>query len=422
MAHMLRVAVALGPGGAALAVQTALVEAGHEGRQALTVEHVLEDARSGMLDVIVVGPGLYHLGGTSWQALRATGLPLVLLADPGAATPFAGAAALLSPTAPPPAIVQTVQASAEGRAVPPPAPPVDTPAAPAAPDESGGLALAFAGPAGGGRTTTVLHLALALAHVAPVVVVDGDGSNPCHSALLGADPTKNLATLAHRDPGTPAAWDAALAQDGQPLAAGLPQGRLLAGVPQPEARAAVSAACMTRLITALRMTAPTVLLDVGTEVLAADAGLHRAALLAADDVVLVSRADDLGLWAARTALELWGRHLGLPKRQVALLVTAYDPRRHRQPQEAAATLGIRFAGALPEGRAALDAWVAGGPPVIYRRHDPLGHALLQLADRLAGRQIALPELAVPEPQRRWRRWRRGNGSARPQRQPAPAHS
>src|SRR5690606_21681669 len=73
-----------------------------------------------------------------------------------------------------------------------------------------------------GRTTVALNLAVALGADSPTILVDADLAGPSIAAYLDADPTRNLAMLAHANPTMPEDWERALRQETQPLRAGHP--------------------------------------------------------------------------------------------------------------------------------------------------------------------------------------------------------
>jgi septum formation inhibitor-activating ATPase MinD len=397
MARSMHLAVAVGDPVLETALHETLEAAGCHSTRCLAAADLLTCLRAGGLDAALVGSALYQLDTERWHALRSSGVPLVLRADPAEAARFPGAVARFAQEASVAALVQALLEAATGRSAQAvAAPPVSQPAMatgaspPSAAPAAGGRVLVVSGAAGAGRTTLAANLALALGLVAPTVAVDADLQCPALAPALDGDVTRNLAALAHADPDQPAAWDRALAREGQPLHARCPQGVLLCGLPKPEQRAAISRAFAERLLAALRERFAYVLLDAGSDVLIPDSGLHRAALLAADDLLVVVRADPLGVAAARSVLGLWERQLQLPEERMALVVSGYDRRCHPTPATIAWHLHLPVAAVLPEEHVTLHQAQLRRQPALFTG-GRYAAALLAFADRLCGGELRLPE-------------------------------
>jgi Mrp family chromosome partitioning ATPase len=108
------------------------------------------------------------------------------------------------------------------------------------------------GPGSPGRTTVALGLASAIGCAQSAVLVDLDVTGPSVAAVLDADPTRNLAMLAHAEPSGPGEWSRALAQEVQPLGPGSRWGAVLCGLPKRQLRTVVSAPFVERLVAELR--------------------------------------------------------------------------------------------------------------------------------------------------------------------------
>jgi MinD-like ATPase involved in chromosome partitioning or flagellar assembly len=239
--------------------------------------------------------------------------------------------------------------------------------------------------------------------VAPTILVDADLAGPSVAACLDADPTRNLAMLAHTDPDTPRAWERAIADEIQPLGPRSPLGRVLCGVPKPEMQSLLSRRFLDRLVDELTLRYCYVLLDVGAEALRGDTALHRLALATAHHTLFVISADLLGLYRARTALarlqpDSW-------QDRVALVVNRYDARSHHQRAEIEWALGTPIAAVIPYDHKAAERALAAQRPLVLDGRGRAARALLDLAERVHGGSITLPPEPSQRPGRQW--WRPG---------------
>jgi len=259
------------------------------------------------------------------------------------------------------------------------------------------------GPGSPGRTTVAINLAAGLGAVAPTILVDADLAGPSLAACLDADPTRNLAMLAHTDPDTPRAWERAIADETQPLGPRSPNGRVLCGVPKPEMQSLLSRRFLDRLVDELTPRYRYVLLDVGAGALRADTALHRLALATAQHTLFVMAADLLGLYHART--ELARLQPGSWQDRVALIVNRYDAHSHHQRAEIEWALGTPLAAVIPYDHKAAERALAAQRPLVLDRRGRAARALLDLAGRVHGGSITLPPEPAQRPGRQW--WRPG---------------
>jgi Flp pilus assembly CpaE family ATPase len=262
------------------------------------------------------------------------------------------------------------------------------------------------GPGGPGRTTVALSLAAALGAVQPAVLVDADLGGPSAAAYLDANPTYNLAMLAHAEPASPGEWERALEQETQELGRGSPHGALICGIPKPAMRPLLSAAFVERLVAELRRRYACVVLDVGADLLGAEAAPHRAAVCAADLILLVAAADLVGVRRARLTRALLEEQLGVPRNRLALVLNRHDPRFHHARSEVEWHLGAPVAAVVPFDHAAAQRAVCDQRPFILDPTRRASRALLALAERLNDGKLRLSEEAVGHGRRRVRWWRR----------------
>jgi Mrp family chromosome partitioning ATPase len=254
-----------------------------------------------------------------------------------------------------------------------------------------------------GRTTVAVSLATALGAIEPTVLIDADMSSPSVAAFVDADPTRNIAMLAHAAPTLSEAWAGAIEQELQPLGPRSPHGRLLCGVPRAEMRTVIAPPFFERLLNELRHRYRYVVVDVGDDLI--DAPIHRVALTLATRVLLVAAAESIGVWHAREALRIFATHLGLPvadapvgpfaddgEARVSLVVNRYDRRYHHTPAEIAWALGTPVAVVLPHDYRAAQRAIDAQQPLVLDSRSRAGRALLDLAGRIhRGRIVLSPE-------------------------------
>lgn len=376
----------------------------------LAAEQVLDCARQGRADALLVAFDLHRLTETILGELSKTRVPLVILTPYPADEPWRSLHGVILPVE---TDVETVQQSLvaavrgeEGSAPQDMASTnIDAPRSDVDRDVSEATIIAVASGQGSpGRTTIAINLAAALGAVAPTVLVDVDLVGPSIAAYLDADPTHNLYMLAHAEPETSREWDHALEQELQPLTPGSPHAGVLCGLPKPEMRTRLSSAFFQRLIAELQRRHRYIVLDVGADFLTADLVLHRTALGVAHNVLLVISTDLVGLWHGRAALGRLQRHVGIDPARLALVLNRYDHRQHHTRTEIEWVLGVATAAVIPFDPRSVQRAAAAQRPVILERRSPAGRAVLDLAERAHGGHIKLP----PDPRGRghvrWLRW------------------
>jgi MinD-like ATPase involved in chromosome partitioning or flagellar assembly len=374
----------------------------------LSAEELLAAVRGGDIDIALVASDLHRLGPAVLADLGRMPLRVVLLApDPDGPGWESAGDAVLPLDIEPGLLIDAILVAARGERPKPRATSHQAAydaAVTARPGAASSLVLALtSGPGSPGRTTVALNLAAGLGAVAPTILVDADLAGPSLAACLDADPTRNLAMLAHTDPDTPHAWERAIADETQPIGPRSPHGRVLCGVPKPEMQSLLSRRFLDRLVDELAMRYRYVLLDVGAEGLRGETALHRLALAAAHHTLFVTSADLLGLFRARTALarlqpDSWQDRL-------ALVVNRYDARSHHPRAEIEWTLGTPIAAIVPFDHRAVERALAAQRPLVLEGRSRAARALLDLAERVHGGSITLPPDPAQSPVRRW--WRPG---------------
>jgi Flp pilus assembly CpaE family ATPase len=255
------------------------------------------------------------------------------------------------------------------------------------------------GPGSPGRTTVALGLAAAIGCARSAVLVDLDMTGPSVAACLDADPTRNLAILAHAEPSGPGAWAHALAQEVQPIGHGSRWGAVLCGLPKRQLRPVVSAPFVERLVAELRRSYAWVVLDLGPDLLGADATVHRLAVGQADKVLVVASSDLVGLRRGRDALALLEEQLGVPRERLALVLNRHDRRHHQGRAEIEWALGWPAAALVPHDHDACQRALALQRPLVLAEGGRAARALVDLAERLHGGRLHVPP--APRPARRW---------------------
>lgn len=417
--HTLRLAVGLGDPERDRALLPALSESGEfiVAARCLAADQLLASVRGGWVDAAVVAVDLHRLNEAALTELARTGLPLVLLAPPGCAERWEGLDGVVLPSDATSETVrqalldairgaQSRQSPSAGespveRTVDEPAPSDGTAESPPAPLQV--IAIA-SGPGSPGRTTVAVNLAAALGTVAPTILVDADLFGPSTAASLDLDPTRNLYMLAHAEPATPTEWERALAQETQPLASRCPHADALCGVPKPELRGAISLRFFERLLSELRQRYRYVVLDVGSDLLGSEAAVHRIVLAESQQILLVVATDLVGLWHARMTLGVLRAQLGIAPVRVALLVNRHDRRYHHERAEIEWALELPTAAVIPHDYRAAQRALADQRPLVFDGRSRAGRALLDLAGRVHGGEIALPTEPVPNGRSHWRRW------------------
>ncbi|CCF85425.1 AAA family ATPase [Nitrolancea hollandica] len=378
----------------------------------LGADQVLACLASGPVDAVLVSTDLHRLTSGVLADLTRQHVPLVLLTpDPDSARCQSLPVVVLSSQADPGAVRQGLVAAVQGgqRSAPmrsgEPQPPAAT-TVPAVNDPLTGCSViaVVSGHGSPGRTTVALNLAAALAADASTVLVDADLAGPSLAAYLDADPTRNLAMLAHANPTTSEDWERTLAQETQPLGVDHPNADLLCGVPKPELTRAVSGEFFERLLIELGRRYRYVVLDIGAEIRGAEVAVHRTALTLASQILLVASADLVGLWHARATLGLLQSQLRLDPARLHLVINRHDRRFHHSRTEIEWALGTPMAALIPYDHQRVQRALLAQRPLVDDRRGPASRALLDLAERIQGERLTLPleHADVGEPG--WRRW------------------
>lgn len=380
----------------------------------LSADQLVATVHDGLVDAVLAAFGLHRLTDARLQALGRTRVPTVLLAPDDAvdlSASFPGI--VLRPDADASLVHEAVVAAMRGehltvQAQRPmnEAEPNERPASEVLPETALSVVVITGGP-GSGRTTVALNLATALGVVAPTVLVDLDLHAPGVAACLDADPTRNLAMVAHAEPETPRDWDRAIQQEVQPLHPRSPQSAVLCGLPKPEMRSAISPRFVDRLIAELTRQYRYVLLDTGADFLGQEAAVYGTALAAAKQTLVVCSADLVGLWRTRTILQLLHQHLQLDPAHVGLILNRYDPRYHHGRSEIEWALEVPVAAVIPQDHRAAERALADQRPLVLNGKSRAAKAFLDLAARVHGGKILLPPEEMPSRgRRRWASWLR----------------
>jgi Mrp family chromosome partitioning ATPase len=379
--------------------------------QCLAADQLLELVQSHQVDALVVAWTLHRLTDSVLAQLERPGVTLVLLvSDPHEPRWSQRAGPVLDISSDAAAIRQAIGAArAGGRWPSRPAPPPDT--VPLKREdrpvpEAGGVIAVSGGSGSPGRTTLAINLATALAAAASTVFVELDLCAPAVAAYVDADPSRNVCTLAHAVRDDPHSWEAALADELQPLGSGARQALLLCGPPKREMRTSVGAELVGRLLDELAQRYRWVIVDVGPEWLGFEslAASHRAGLARADHVVLVTAADFVGLWHARTALDQLDRVLGIDRTRVNLVLNRHDSRFHHSRQEVEWHLGAPVIGLIPFDQAGLQRAIAEQRPVVLDSSSRAGRAMVELAAGLHADRLQVPVGGSTRARLPW--WRR----------------
>lgn len=373
-------------------------------QRCLSADQLLAGLRGDRIDAVLVASDLHRLSGERLTELEQTGVALVLLVpDPMDGRWRSLQGVILPLDADAESVREGLMAAVRGEWLRP-AGPGDEAEARIEParvvEEQSDLAVftVASGPGSPGRSTIALNLATALGAVAPTVLVDADLAGPSIAVYLDADPTRNLAMLAHAEPETSGEWQRAIAHEVQPLSARSRHSAVLCGVPKPEMQGRLSVRFFQRLIVELRQRYRYVILDIGADLLGPEVGLHRAALGLAQQILLVASTDLVGLWRTRNALALLESQLQVDLERVALILNRHDRRRHHSHTEIEWALGVSVAAMVPYDHKNAQRALAAQQPLVLGGGGA-SRALLEFAGRIHGGRIALP--AEPEGKRRW---------------------
>jgi MinD-like ATPase involved in chromosome partitioning or flagellar assembly len=379
--------------------------------QCLAADQLLELVHSRRVDVLVVAWSLHRLTDAILAQLERPELTVVLLVpDPGEPRWMERRGPRLSIDSPPELVHQAILAARSGgRVLPRPAitqDPLPLKPADRAPITAGGIIAVTGGAGSPGRTTLAINLAVALGAATPTVLVELDLCAPALAAYVGADPSRNVCTLAHAVRDDVRAWGTALVDELQPLGSGASNAVALCGPPKREMRASVGPAIVEQLLDELAQRYHWVIVDVGPEWLGIEtlAAAHRAALARAAHLVLVSGADFVSLWHARTALDQLERLIELDRGRVNLVLNRHDPRYHHSRQEVEWHLGAPVVALIPFDQPGFQRAISEQRAVVLDPASRAGRALLAFAEGLHAGQLRLPLIGVARSRLPW--WRR----------------
>jgi Flp pilus assembly CpaE family ATPase len=381
--------------------------------QCLAADQLLQAVESRQVDAAVVAWTLHRLTDSVLEQIERSGPPIVLLVpDPEAERWGAQRGPVLPLDAQPLAIRQALQsASRRGERVTsrprPSTEPVVRKTADMPESRTAGVIAVTGGAGSPGRTTVAISLATALGTAVPTVLVEADLCAPAVAAYLDRDPSRNVCTLAHAVRENPHTWDAALADELQPLSRHCAMGVALCGPPKREMRSSIAPAFVERLVGELGQRYRYIVLDVGPELLGMDtaAANHRAALASAQQVLLVVGSDLVGLWHARTMLDQLERQLGIERQMVSLVLNRHDPRHHHSRADVEWHLGAPVVAVIPFDHHATQRAIAEQRPLVLHSRSRASRALLNLAEHLHADKLRLPDArAAGDPRTGW--WRR----------------
>ena len=378
--------------------------------RALAAEDLLERARAGGVDLLLVAGDLHRLNGERQRELAGTGVPTVVLAAAADRERWRQAgAAVVDLEAGPAEVREAITAVLEGSV---PAVQLDEPEGLATGDGTDAqiddsrstvpaLIAVTSAPGSPGRSTVALNLAASLGAVTATVLVDLDIAAPSQAMLLDSDPTRNIYMLAHAAPETPREWDHRLEQELQPISHRSRFARVLCGVPKPEMRSTVSPRFLDELLGQLQQRYRYVLLDMGSDALEISSAIGQVALRAAGRILLVASPDVLGLWRTRM---ITNRLEGAGDR-LAVVINGYDKRYHHSRAEIAWNVGAPLAAVIPYDRPAMERALASQRPAVLDKKSRAGRSLVDLAARLHGDRLFLPPDEQPARKARRRAWR-----------------
>jgi Flp pilus assembly CpaE family ATPase len=367
-------------------------------QRCLSADQLLECVRRERVDACLLAEGLHRLTPPVLVELTRARMPIVLLvSDPDEPRWRSASGLILLLDVDPTTVHQSLIFAIHGQQLVPATQTMEdrgrTPneSAPKASSPSLSVIAIASGPGSPGRTTVALNLAAGLGLVVPTVLVDVDLSCPSLAAHLDADPTRNLYMLAHAEPETEAEWKHAIEQEAQPLDAECVHGAVICGSPKLELRAGITSRFVERLVRELRHRYRFVILDVSADLLSRETTPHRAALQVADQILLVAAADVVSLWHARTGLGFLYGQLGIDRERIALVVNRHDRRFHHGRPEIDWALGLATAAVIPNDQVATQRALAAQRPLVLSGRGPAARSLLDLAERVHGGEIRLPD-------------------------------
>lgn len=364
----------------------------------LTGNQLLDCIQRGTVDVALVAFDLHRLHQDVLSEVARNSTPVVLLVPEASDEHWQACQCVVLPiTAGPESIRQAVIAAFRGESLQIARPTVkldtaqgvtDLPAPPSVLGSAFAVITLASGHGSPGRTTTAVNIAAALGMAAPTILVDADLVGPSIAAHLDADPTRNLAMLAHAEPATSDEWERAVAQESQPLSLDVPNTVVLCGIPKPAMRSRISAQFFEQLIAQLQRLYRHVVLDIGADFQGPDEVVHRQALGFAQQILFMASSDIPGLWHARVGLDALHSHVRIDADRVALIINRHDRRYHHSRGEIEWALGIASAAVIPYDHQSVQRALCAQRPLVLDRRSRPGRALLDLAERIQDESFA----------------------------------
>lgn len=359
---------------------------------------LIQQAQRERCDGVLASEELHRLTQDTLVALRAVGVPVVLLTRRDDGRGSDDLAFAVPANSPGPVILAALDEAVRRGVV------SDVPNRRAL-DEgdrqrergSGEVIALVSGKGAPGVSTIGIGLAAALGSSGrKVVLVDGDLRGGTIGPYLDLDPRLGLAGLAI---GGGERRDAALEQ----LQSG-PGFSVLAGVERPEAAERLLPERVLAAIAALIGRFELTLIDCGECLSGVTPQTGVAFVRAAERVVLVTTADLVGLWHARACLRYLTESLGVPSDAVSALVNRHATGERYGSHEVERALGVRVLAVLPEDRRAARRAREEQVPITLAGGGA-ARVLLELASTWATSAPA-DEASITEQVSTWRRWRR----------------
>ena len=358
------------------------------------------------VDVALVSGELHRLTTATLIAVQEARLPLVLTADPAAASRYGGLAHLLPATAGPLEVSQALQAAVRSG-------PSYAPASPASSAIDGGSAYqedtakggggdvgsviaVLSGKGAPGATTVAIAVAAALAERGRrVVLLDADLSGGNVGAYLDLDPRRSLFALAYGRQAGQDEWERRVQEELQDG----PGFLVLNGIERAEQRSTVSVDVLTTALATLRRSFDDVVVDMGAVIPGRASAATDALLRAADRLLLVANADVVALWNAQAALRQLTDALGISREAIGVVMNRRSGREHYDAEEVTHALRVPVLAVVAEDWKAARRAIAEQLP-LTAVGGRAARGLQRLAAELAAREPA-EAAASPTAKRSW---------------------
>ena len=311
-------------------------------RRALDASGLIEAASASDVDVALISADLHRLSESTLHALRARGLPTVLLANDPAYTERFGTLTRVLPAGASAATIATALDEARARGLRPlesaperPGGEMGPVAAPE-PGRGGRVIAVVSGKGAPGRTTIAIAFATEWRRAGmDTVLLDADLRGGNVAAYLDLDPRRGLVGAA--------AGAGALAERVETELQSGAGCAVLAGVERPELAVTLSPELLGEVLVTLRARFERVVVDLGVPP-------EPALLRAADELVVVVGADLVSIWNAQAALPALRQ--AAPAARFHILINRREGREHYTPEEIARVLDVPVLGAVGEDRKA----------------------------------------------------------------------